>query len=103
MGERDPDEAFHPNWLAVALAAMLPRRRSGKLEIRTEGIVIGVDRGRVRVGSIDGADAIVEGPAGLILGIAAGRVPLSAVRVKGNHQTAGRLLLSDRSSERFIS
>ncbi len=88
MGERKADEEFRPEWLAVALAALLPRRRRGRVEIRADDTVIGIDRGRVRVGPVDDADAVVEGPAQAILGVAAGAVPLSVLKVRGDRELA---------------
>lgn len=92
MGERDPDEHFRPEWLAVALAALLPRRRRGRVEIRAGGAVLGVDRGRVSVGSLDQPDAVVEGAAEAVLGVAAGKIPLSRLTVRGDRAVAAAIL-----------
>ena len=92
MAERQPDEEFRPEWLAVALGALLPRRRKGKVEIRAGDLVVGIDRGRVALGPIAHPDAIVEGAPEAILGVAAGQIPLSYVEVSGDVQVATALL-----------
>ncbi len=88
MGERAAAESFRPEWLAVALAALLPRRRRGKVEIRASDAILNVDRGRVTVGPLEDADAVVEGAAEAILGVAAGKVPLSRLRIRGDRELA---------------
>ncbi|MDQ3955781.1 MAG: helix-turn-helix transcriptional regulator [Actinomycetota bacterium] len=93
MGDRTEDEEFRPEWLAVALAALLPRRRKGKVEIRADGAVVNIDRGRVDVGPADDPEAVVEGSADAILGLAAGRAPFSGVSViKGDRRVAAAVL-----------
>ena len=92
MGERESTEAFRPEWLAVALAALLPRRRSGRVEIRADNTLVSVDRGRVSPGPMAEPDAVVEGPPEAILGVAAGMVPLSALKVTGDRSAAAKVL-----------
>lgn len=88
MGERTAADQFRPEWLVVALTALLPRRRSGKIEILADGTVIAVDRGRVSLGSVDQPDAVIEGPAEAVLAVAAGELPLSALTVRGDARVA---------------
>ena len=92
MGPRESGESFRPEWLEVALAALLPKRRSGRIEIRAGDAVIGVDRGRISPVAVDRPDAIVEGSPEMVLGVAAGKLPLSMLDVKGDRSTAARLL-----------
>ena len=92
MGPREPEEAFRPEWLVVALAALLPRRRSGRLEIHADGSVIGVDRGRVTLGPVTGPDAVVAGPSDVVLGVAAGELPISVLEISGDEGVATKLL-----------
>lgn len=98
MGSRAKDEEFRPEWLAVALAALLPRRRKGKVEIRVDGGVVNIDRGRIDVGPADDPDAVVEGSADAILGLAAGLAPFSGVSViKGDKRVAADVLTGPSS------
>lgn len=92
MGQRESGDAFRSEWLAVALAALLPRRRSGRVEIRAGETVISIDRGRVSLGPVAEPDAVVEGSPEAILGVAAGEVPLSALKVRGDRSTAAKAL-----------
>ncbi|HEX2058809.1 MAG TPA: helix-turn-helix domain-containing protein [Actinomycetota bacterium] len=92
MGPRDPREEFRPEWLAVALSALLPRRRRGRVEIRADGAVVSIDGGRVAMGPVDDPQATVEGPPDAILGVASGQLPLSAVRIKGDRTLARTIL-----------
>jgi DNA-binding HxlR family transcriptional regulator len=101
MGPRSKHEEFRPEWLAVALAALLPRRRKGKVEIRVDGGVLNIDRGRVNVGPAADPDAVVEGPEDAILGLAAGLLPFSSVSViKGDKQVAAAVLTGVSASRR---
>lgn len=92
MGPRDPREEFRPEWLAVALAALLPRRRRGRVEIRTDGGVVSIDGGRVAMGPLDDPQATVEGPPDAILGVASGQLPLSTLRIRGDRTVAKTIL-----------
>ncbi len=92
MEQRESGEAFRSEWLAVALAALLPRRRSGRVEIHAGDTVISVNRGRVSPGPVAEPDAVVEGPPEAILGVAAGKVPLSALKVRGDPTAAAKVL-----------
>jgi DNA-binding HxlR family transcriptional regulator len=92
MAERAADETFHPEWLAVALTALVPRRTRGTVEVRSEGVVITVSRGRATVGIPAQPDATVEGIPQAVLGVAAGKLPLSAVEVRGDRAVAAAVL-----------
>jgi DNA-binding HxlR family transcriptional regulator len=92
MGPREADESFRPEWLAVALAALLPKRRSGRVEIRTGETIIGVDRGRVSHGAVKSPDAIVEGHPEIVLGVVAGKLPFSVLNVEGDTAVAAKVL-----------
>lgn len=88
MGQRGPNEEFRPEWLAVALGALVPRRRSGRVEIHADDAVINIVQGRVSVGYVDNPDVVIEGSAEKILGVAAGRAPLSDLVVQGDQEMA---------------
>ncbi|MDQ3952121.1 MAG: helix-turn-helix transcriptional regulator [Actinomycetota bacterium] len=92
MVERAPGEDFHPEWLVIALAALLPRRRRGRVAIHVDGTVVSIDGGRVRVGELADPQATVEGAPEAILGVAAGELPLSAVRIRGDRAVAKSIL-----------
>ncbi|MGI8708216.1 MAG: winged helix-turn-helix transcriptional regulator [Actinomycetota bacterium] len=92
MGERAEGETFRPQWLVVALQALLPRRRPGAIELHVDGTVIHIDRTRVGVGPLDAPDAVVEAPAERILGVAAGRAPFSSLTVRGDRRIAAAVL-----------
>lgn len=92
MPEREPGDSFRPEWLAVALAALLPGRRRGRIEIRAGDSLLNVARGRVALGGLDGADAVVEGPPEAVLGVAAGELPLSTLKIRGDRRIAAAVL-----------
>jgi DNA-binding HxlR family transcriptional regulator len=92
MVERDEDDLFQPEWLAVALSALVPRRSRGVVEVRVDGAVLNVSRGRASLGDSRNADAVVEGPPEMVLAVAAGHLPLSAVTVHGDHSVAAAVL-----------
>lgn len=92
MVDRDDHDVFRPEWLVVALAALLPKRRSGRVEIHTEGSVISIDRGRVSNGAVESPDATVHAPAQVLLGIAAGMLPLSTAEIDGDRRIAASVL-----------
>ncbi|MDQ4144558.1 MAG: hypothetical protein M3198_12610 [Actinomycetota bacterium] len=92
MEEREAEETFRSEWLAVALAALSPRRRSGKVEIRAGETIVSVDRGRVSTGPVAEPDPVVEGSPEAVLGVAAGKIPLSALTVRGDKDVAAKAL-----------
>lgn len=88
MREGQREDEFRPEWLAVALKALLPRRRPGRIQIHTAGSIISIAQGVVKVGEISEPDAEVMGPPDAILGVVVGELPASAVRIKGNRKVA---------------
>ena len=88
MISRDTDEIFRPQWLVVALAALLPKRRTGRVELRVDGELLHLDRGRVALGPVDEPDAVIEAPPTELLGVAAGELPLSVLKIRGNRAIA---------------
>jgi DNA-binding HxlR family transcriptional regulator len=92
MGPRPDGESFRPEWLAVALQAMIPPRRKGSIEIDAGGALINVDRGRVALGPAKHADARVEGEPDAVLGVVAGQLPLSWLKIRGDREVAAHVL-----------
>ncbi len=82
-------DAFQSHWLALPLQELLrdhaPKRALQTLEVRTgdEPLAVEVGRGTVRIrpGRPGTPDAIIGGPARLVLPVLAGRVTLAAARV----------------------
>lgn len=92
MGERQRDDIFRPEWLVVALRSLLPKTRSGSVELRVDGDVLHLDRSGVGVGPLEQADAVVEGSAERVLAVAAGQAPLSTLKVRGDRKVASTVL-----------
>lgn len=92
MVTRDEAEIFHPRWLVIALAALLPKRRAGRVELRVEGELLHVNRGSVGLGPIDEPDAVIEAPATELLGVAAGELPMSVLQIHGSRAMARSVL-----------
>ena len=92
MHQRDESELFRPQWLIVALRALLPPDRSGSVEVRVEGEVLHVMPGSIGEGSPAAPDATVEGSAQGVLGVAAGVLPVSSLKVTGNKDIAKAVL-----------
>lgn len=88
MGERHRDEVFRPEWLVVALRSLLPKTRSGSVELRVDGYTVHLDRRGVGVGPLDQPDAVVEGSAEKVLAVSAGHAPLSTLKVRGDRKVA---------------
>lgn len=84
-----PNEVFQSHWLALPLQEFLadhaPARRRQTLEVRTgdEPLTVEVGGGTVKItpGRSDEPDAVIGGPARLVLPVLAGRVPLARARV----------------------
>ena len=87
MHDRD-DDILQPQWLALALDALLPKRGGGCIEIRVDDEVMHLRDGRVRLGTCTDPRAVVEGSADAILGLAAGRLSMRSVRVSGDRAFA---------------
>ena len=92
MRKRGRNEEFRPEWLVVALRALLPKRRTGKLELHVDGSVLHVDRGRVDLGPIEAPDAVVEAAAESVLAVAAGEAPLSRLKIHGKRGVVAMIL-----------
>lgn len=92
MGQRESADALRPEWLVVALAALLPRRRNGKVEVRAGDMLLSLDRGRVSLGCVAEPDAVVVGTPEEVLGVAAGKLPLSVLEVSGDTKLAAKVL-----------
>lgn len=92
MTQRESGEIFRPQWLVVALRALLPKRRPGSLELHVDGDVVHVGRTSIDVGPSGHPDAVIEASAEQILGVAAGEIPLDALRIRGDRRVAAAAL-----------
>lgn len=92
MHERSATEIFEPQWLVVALRALLPARRRGWIELRTEGETIHIGPRSVGLGPASEPVAVVEGPPDAILAVAAGAASISTLKVRGDQVAAARVL-----------
>ncbi len=89
LAQPTPNEAFQSHWLALPLQEFLadhaPNRVAQKLEVRTgdEPLTVEVGKGVVKIypGRPDEPDAIIGGPARLVLPVLAGRTRLATARV----------------------
>lgn len=84
MDEAARGDVFQTQWLALALDALLARRRAGCIELRTGGEVMHIDRGRVRLGPCEQPRAVIESDPETILGVAAGRLPVKRLTITGD-------------------
>lgn len=84
MTERAATDRFRPEWLAVALRSLVPLPTDGSIEIRVPGQTLVMDRTGVRLSADFPGDAVMEGEPEQILGVAAGKLPLSQLRIKGD-------------------
>lgn len=91
MGPRGSGEAFRAEWLAVALEALLPKRRGTKLQVDAGETTLNIAGGRVRLGPMDEPKAVVEGPPEVILGVAAGHVSPSVLKITGDRSAAAKI------------
>lgn len=92
MTTRDEREMFRPEWLVVALRALLPSRRAKQIQLRIEGQELFLGRTMIDIGTIADPDAVVEGSADGLLGAITGYIPLSDLRVTGDRAAAARVL-----------
>ena len=83
---------FRPQWLAVALGALLRIRATDRVQIDADGVVLHVSDGRVSLGPLERADAVIAGSAEEILAVAAGVLPRSAVSIRGDLSAVERLM-----------
>lgn len=101
LAQPTPSEAFQSHWLALPLRELLadhaPKRRPQTLEVRTgdEPLTVDVGKGvvRIRPGRPESPDAIIGGPARLVLPVLAGRARLATARVlfEGDRSVLRRL------------
>lgn len=84
-------EYFRPQWLAVALGALLRNRAAGKIQIHADEAVLHVAGDVVSIGPVDAPDAVIEGSGEMVLGVAAGALPFSVLAVRGDRHAAAQL------------
>lgn len=92
MSEGRGSDHFHPQWLAVALGALLPVGPFDTIEIHADDEVLHVADGRVSLGPLERPDAVITGSTEDILAVAAGMLPISALSVDGNLDAVTRLM-----------
>lgn len=100
-----PGEAdiFRPEWLALAIRALLPATPTDGLtaQLRASDVALVLRTGgdpRVEVGEVSDADVTLEGDARTMLGVFAGERPLSELRIRGDEVALRRLLGLDTAS-----
>lgn len=88
MGIRDAAEVLRPEWLVVALRALLPEWRPGSVEVRIDGKILHVDQSTIDLGAATKPDAVIEGSAEEVLAVVAGKLPLSTLKIRGDRKVA---------------
>lgn len=83
---------FRPQWLAVALGALLALEAGGGVEIHADDEVLHVADGGVSLGPLERPDAVVRGSAEDILAVATGMLPISALSVQGDSNAVTQLM-----------
>lgn len=83
---------FRPQWLAVALGALLAAEAVGGVEIHADEEVLHVADGGISLGPLERPDAVMRGSAEDILGVAAGMLPISALSVEGDMNAVTQLM-----------
>lgn len=100
------DDCFDPRWAVLALRALLDGRRpgtGGTLELRLEGgplTLVSTAGAPLRIeggASVDDPDATVDGPAAVLLGVAAGEIAIGSatrrgVRIRGDRKLVRAVL-----------
>lgn len=92
MSDGKGDDHFRPQWLAVALGALLSLETAARVEIHADDEVLHVANGGVSLGPLDQPDVVIKGSAEDILAAAAGMLPLSALSVQGDSNVVTRLM-----------
>ena len=92
MGQRSRRDLFRAEWLVIALRAILPGKRRGRVELRVDDAVLHIERGRVGLGPLAAPEAIVEGAAERVLAVAAGRASLTGLTIRGDRKAAAAAL-----------
>lgn len=87
-----PDDTVRPAWVGLALEALLtgrPSSRTGTIALLTgpDAVLIRLDPAGTHVttvpaGHADTADAVLDAPAALLLGLVSGAVPLAVVTIR---------------------
>lgn len=103
MGPRETGEAFRPEWLAVALAALLPKRRGIKLQVNAGETTLNIKGGRVSLGSVERPAALIEGSPEMVLGVAAGQLPLAVLKITGDQDAAAQIFGASQTSGKPLS
>lgn len=95
-------ERFEAHWLVPALGALLRAGATGhRIQLEVEGSTLHVVDGDVLEigrGPVPGADAVVALAGDVVLGVAAGHVPLPEDSVVGGSLTAARAVLEPATS-----
>lgn len=96
-----PGDAVRPQWLGLAVEALLASRTSPRPEVvvlRGEGVEVvlatGPEGTRVVAAPPTEPAAVAEGPVALLLGVASGAVPLAAAQARGARVTDPRGVLA---------
>jgi DNA-binding HxlR family transcriptional regulator len=92
MGVRDDNDVFRPQWLVVALRSLLPKRRSGSIEVHVNGEVVHIDRSNVGLGPLTKPDAVIEDLPEKVLAVASGRAPASTLKIRGDRKLAAKVI-----------
>ena len=105
MGVPQPNNVFRSHWLVFPFDAYLADKSPDEppiaIEVRSgdEPLVIETVDGKVRTrrGTVDKPDAVLEGRAGLVLGLLAGRFGVAEARkrglaIKGNQKALARVI-----------
>ena len=92
MSEGRGEDHFRPQWLVVALSALMHVGVGGRVEIHADDEVLHVAHGRVSLGPLERPDAVITGSAEEILGVAAGMLPRSTVSIQGDPNAVEELI-----------
>jgi len=84
MVDREGEDHFNPEWLVVALRALLPARRKARVQLEVEGGTVHLERASIGMGPIEAPDATVTARADALLGAIMGEVPHAALDVVGD-------------------
>lgn len=96
MLERGREEFFRPQWLVIALRALLPSSGRGLVELHVEGEVLHIGPHGVDIGRLESSDATIEGSAEEVLAVAAGLARISSLKVRGDRKVAKAVLEPSR-------
>lgn len=107
MREGTKSDIFRPEWLALAIRALLPEKATVALtaQLRASDVALILRTGsdiRVEVGEVIDPDVTVDGDALAILSVFARERPLSDLRVGGDEAAFRRLLGMEDASSRGV-